>query len=280
MAETVERAARGPAHGSRTRRRHGAGDWIRLVLRGLGQLLITAGVIVLLFVVYEVYVTDYFTHRAQHRVQTALRTEWRHDRTDPLLTLPGTSGPGVPDGTGIAFLYIPRLGSDFSWAIVEGTTDRDLAKGPGHYTWSQLPGQKGNFAIAGHRVGKGEPFLNLDHLRPGDPVLVQTESRWFVYTVLGAPGDIGRPAPGSPYGLPGRVTVSPADGGVTAAVPGDPTARPRYRLMTLTTCTPKFTAAHRLVVYARLTRTVRAGPGLAMPEPLRHAFYLPSTEGS
>lgn len=282
MADTVEKAAPGPS--PRRGRPSSWADWVRFGLRGLGQLLITAGVIVLLFVVYEVYVTNFFAHREQHEVQTALRTEWQHDvtahRRDPLLALPGSTGPRLPDGTGIAFLYIPRLGSDYSWAIVQGISNSDLEKGPGHYPWTQLPGQVGNFAVAGHRVGKGEPFLNLDHLQPGDPVIVQTQSRWFVYTVLGSPDDIEQAAAGSPYQLPGREIVDPGDGVVVDPVPNDPTGRPRFRLMTMTTCNPKFTAENRMVVFARLTRTVSAGGSLAMPAALRHQYYAQTTGGS
>ena len=126
----------------------------------------------------------------------------------------------MPDGTGIAFLYMPRLGSDYAWAIVQGTTDADLEKGPGHYVGTALPGQVGNFAVAGHRVGKGEPFLNLDHLQAGDTVIVQTESKWFVYRVKGMQHNNIDSTDSD--GIPGREIVSPSDGDVLDAVPDHP----------------------------------------------------------
>jgi sortase A len=229
------------------------GDVVRLMLRGLGELLITLGFVVLLFALYEVYVSNYFAHEQQVRVRTALAKEWTHGR-DPLRSLPGGAVASLPVGAGIANLYIPRLGRDYAWTIVQGTGDADLEKGPGHYRFSALPGQVGNFAIAGHRVGKGEPFLNLDHLRPRDAVVVETESRWYVYRVL--------PSSGTPDGVPWREIVDPGDGAVVAPVPDHPTLHATARFMTMTTCHPKFTAAQRMVVHAVLVRSVpRTSPG-------------------
>jgi sortase A len=277
MVDTAEGTAPEPAAPGRPDRTWG--DRARFVLRGLGQLLITLGVIVALFVVYEVYVTNYFSHQAQQKVQHALHQQWVQDvqqgKRDPLLPLPGNSGPSLPDGQGIAFLYIPRLGSDYGQAIVEGTSDADLEKGPGHYTWSQLPGQKGNFAVAGHRVGKGEPFLNLDHLQSGDAVIVQTESQWFVYRVMGPAGDIE--APDRRYhDVPGREIVEPSDGAVTDPVPDHPGLAPTRALLTMTTCNPKFTAQNRMVVHAMLAHSVPALSGkdrFTMPDSIRHTYY-------
>src|SRR5664279_3643171 len=165
MVDAVDAAAQDPAPSGPPPRTWG--DRARFVLRGVGQTLITAGVVVLLFVVYEVYVTNYFAHEQQQKVRASVKHEWTDTVQDPLLPLPGEKAPALADGKGIAFLYIPRLGRDYSWAIVEGTSGSDLEKGPGHYPGTALPGDLGNFGVAGHRVGKGEPFLNLDQLRPG-----------------------------------------------------------------------------------------------------------------
>jgi sortase A len=245
------------------------GDRVRLVLRGLGQLLITAGVVVLLFVVYEVYVTNYFSHQEQQHVRTALKQQWQQAPDDPLLPLPGQAAPSLPEGKGLAYLYIPRLGRDFGWAIVEGTSAGDLEKGPGHYTGTALPGQVGNFGIAGHRVGKGEPFLNLDHLQAGDSVIVQTESQWFVYKVKGT--DHGNIDSTDADGVPGREIVDPGDGDVLDPVPDHPGRTPTEALLTMTTCHPKFTATRRMVIHAVLVQKVKAH-GLAMPAAIK-ALY-------
>ncbi len=228
------------------------GDKVRFVVRGIGQTLITAGLVVLLFVVYEVYVTNYFADQAQTKVKHALTKYWQNHK-DPLLTLPDGKVAKLATGVGIANLYIPRLGRDFARTIVEGTSDADLAKGPGHYESTALPGQLGNFAVAGHRVGKGEPFLNLDQLRAGDAVIVETESHWYVYRVKGANGDI---TAADSDGIPGREIVAPGDATVLLAVPDHLDTRPDEALMTMTTCHPKFTAAKRMIVYSQLRQTL------------------------
>lgn len=241
------------------RPRRTLGDTVRFVLRGIGQTLITAGLVVLLFVVYEVWITNITSVRANRRLESRITREWQRG-DDPLLPLPGGTNPTITLGTGIANLYMPRLGRHYHFALVEGVDQSDLAIGPGHYPGTALPGEVGNFAVAGHRVGKGEPFLNLDRLRSGDAVIVETRSWWYVYRVK------GHPAGGNPQnstdadGLPGREIVDPSDGAVLLPVPDHPGARPTERLMTMTTCHPKFTAAQRMIVYAVFrSKTRRVG---------------------
>ena len=238
-----------------------AGDRVRFFLRGIGQTLITAGCVVLLFVVYEVYVTNWFSHREQTKVHNALEDEWASG--DDPLALPGGDQSGIPLGSGIANIYIPRFGRDFAFTIVQGTDEGSLAKGPGHYVNTALPGDVGNFAVAGHRVGKGEPFLNLDHLRPGDSVIIETKTSWYVYQVL---GDVKRNdlSARDGNGVPGREIVSPSDGRVLLPIPDQPGQKPTNndRYLTMTTCHPKFTANQRMIVHALLLAkltTPRAG---------------------
>src|SRR3954451_10615003 len=211
----------------------GAGpDRVRFVLRGIGQTLITLGLVVLLFVVYEVWITNLFAAREQSKVTDALKQEWQQNK-DPLLPLPGNKDPSIPLGSGIGILYIPRLGRDFHFTIVQGDTvpsDAQLEKGPAHYKDTALPGQIGNFAGAGHRVGKGEPFLNLDKLRSGDAVIVETRTKWYVYRVLGQPAGqnpekVHQDVPiagGDTVSLPGRVIIDPSQGEVLDPVPTAP----------------------------------------------------------
>jgi sortase A len=246
-----------------------AGDRVRFVLRGLGQTLITLGLVVLLFVVYELWVTNIFAARAQHEVRTEYQRVLAGQADDPLvgkLSLPGGAQARILIGSGIANLYIPRLGKDYAFTVVEGTDDQSLEKGPGHYAGTALPGQRGNFAMAGHRVGKGEPFLNIDRLQPGDPVVVETKNSWFVYRVLGDPASHDLSATGTD-GVPGREIVDPGDVAVIAPVPDHPGATPSESLLTMTTCHPKFDASRRLIVHAKLVRIVSHAGG-ALPKEL------------
>jgi sortase A len=244
----------GPRHGGT---KMNTGDRVRFVLRGIGQTLITCGLVVLLFVVYEVYVTNIFAHQAQSKVHTALEKEWAQGQ-NPLLPLPGSTSVTIATGTGIANIYIPRLGKDFGFTVVEGTDDGDLEKGPGHYLHTALPGAVGNFAVAGHRVGKGEPFLNLDKLKPGDAVIIETKTSWYVYKIN---GDVktGNLSAATPNNLVGSQVVNPSDGNVILPVPDNPGATPIQKLITLTTCTPKFSASQRLILHGTLD------PSLTVP---------------
>jgi sortase A len=245
-------------------------ELVRTTLRGVGQTLVTLGLVVLLFVVYEVWVTNIFAHAAQHKVHTALENKWA-DGVDPL---PGAGTSGIPLGTGIANLYIPRLGRDYAFTIVEGSNDASLEKGPGHYVGTALPGQVGDFAVAGHRVGKGEPFLNIDHLKPGDTVIVETLKDWYVYSVLGD-ATTGNLAARDSNGVPGREIVDPSQNQVILPIPDKPGAKPDANnpadyYMTMTTCHPKFTAKQRMIVHAKLTTSLpklKSGKGYATTMP-------------
>jgi sortase A len=232
------------------------GDKVRLVLRGVGQTLITLGLVVLLFVVYEVWVTNIFARNENDKVAQKLEQVWENPN---VVTLPGGGAGTIALGTGVANIYIPRFGPDYHWTIVEGTGQDELEKGPGHYVNTAAPGQVGNFGVAGHRVGKGEPFLNLDKLRVGDTVIVETKASWFVYDVLGAtPGgnprdsDSAVKVAGGTVQVPGQEIVPPSAGRVLLPVPNNAHAKPAAKLMTLTTCHPKFTAAKRMIVHATL----------------------------
>jgi sortase A len=105
--------------------------------------------------------------------------------------------------------------------------------------------------VAGHRVGKGEPFLNLDKLKPGDSVIIETETSWYVYKIKGDVGT-GNLAVSTPDGIPGSQVVDPSDGNVILPVPDQPSATPTEKLITLTTCTPKFSASSRLIFHGVL----------------------------
>jgi sortase A len=236
----------------------GRTDVILLTLRGIGQTLITAGLVILLFVVYEVWVSNLFANAKQSAVHKTFEQQIVSG-DNPLVggqsALPGSGAGTIPTGTGIANIYMPRLGSDYHFTIVEGTDDADLEKGPGHYTGTALPGQVGNFAVAGHRVGKGEPFLNLDQLQPGDAVVIETVTNWYVYTVLGDTTTGNLATPGVD-GVVGREIVKPSDVNVILPVPDHQGTAPTTALLTLTTCTPKFSATDRMIVHGSLTRTI------------------------
>ncbi len=241
---------------------------LRTVGRGLSQTLITAGLVILLFVVYQLWVTDVFAARAQDQLADQIQDQWADTPTveappvaappvaappvaPPPVEPPPVEPPVAPAGDPIAILHIPRLAEGYSRVVVEGASEADLKQGPGHYPDTAMPGQPGNFAVAGHRVGRGSPFLDLDRMRPGDPIVVETDDAWLVYRVLGDPasGDFDT----DPSGIPGRRIVRPTDVSVIAPTPGGPAAgEATDAYLTLTTCHPKYSARQRLVIHARL----------------------------
>jgi sortase (surface protein transpeptidase) len=237
-----------------------------------GEVLITFGLVVLLFVFYEVYVTNWLSAGKQHDATSALDNRWKDD--PPTVDEPNgrTAKPRVAEGQGFAKFYVPSFGSDFTFTVVEGTNEADLAIGPGHYTGTPLPGEPGNFSVAGHRVGKGAPFNDLDLLQSCDAIVVETQADWFVYRVLPFAGEVAGWAAGKgsrpqcagvkPLGglydrTTGQQIVRPTQGDVIGTVPNRPGAQPapgqEASLITLTTCHPKFSAAQRLIVHGVLT---------------------------
>ncbi len=240
--ETGWPTSAGPVRYGRPRRR---GDLVRALVRGFGQTLVTAGLVVLLFVVYQLWVTDLLNGLRQGELSDALQAEWGDSG--------GTFTPGAIDvavGQPFAVVHVPRLGEDYAQVVLEGTGTDELAEGPGHYVDTAMPGEQGNFAVAGHRVGRGSPFLDLDRMRPGDPIVVETAEGWFTYRVLGDPatGDFADPS-----GIPGQHIVTPDEVDVISPTPNaTPDVPASGAYLTLTTCHPKYSARQRLIVHAEL----------------------------
>ncbi|MFB9906575.1 class E sortase [Allokutzneria oryzae] len=252
----------------------------RVVVRSIGELLITAGLVVLLFVFYEVYVTDWLSAGKQSDATVALDDRWKAQE-DPQRKTQFEVG----DGEGFAKIRIPKFGPDYVYTVLEGTTDKILEVGPGHYKGSAFPGQQGNFAVAGHRVGKGAPFNDIDLLDPCDAIVVETSDSWYVYRMLPLAGQIKEwdktkaanekcqrvgtlrtnGADGGPYGKTvGQEIVLPSQNGVIAPVPNRPDvqvpAGQQASLITLTTCHPRFSARQRLIVHGVLTHQYPKDP--------------------
>jgi LPXTG-site transpeptidase (sortase) family protein len=128
--------------------------------------------------------------------------------------------------------------------VVEGVTQKDLRYAPGHYPGTAKPGKIGNFSVAGHR--NRATFWRLDELRPGDAVVVEDKTDWYVYEVSSTE------------------VVRPTQVEVVAPVPDRPGVAPTTAMLTLTTCNPKFNNYQRLIVHAKLSRAQpKSGPAPA-----------------
>jgi LPXTG-site transpeptidase (sortase) family protein len=281
------------------------GGAVRTVIRGIGQALITLGVVVLLFVVYEVYITDIFGEQKQAAATEALDAQWAGSATGggtAVTTVVQTAGAtalvdaskqatdpakrkknyNTTLGEGFAKIYVPAFGADYVFTIVEGTDPDDLYVGPGHYADTQFPGQQGNFAVAGHRVSKGSPFNDLGLLASCDSLVIETQDDWFVYRVLPMQDEVatwtttkrdhcaGVNVQEGQYAQAfGRTIVDPGDYQVVLPVPGvDSLAVPKNaeRLITLTTCHPQFSDAQRMIIHGVLVKSYAKAAGFVPPE--------------
>ncbi|MEO6468348.1 MAG: sortase, partial [Acidimicrobiia bacterium] len=210
-----------------------------------GTALRNLGILLLLFVAFQLWGTSALEHRDQAKLrrsfqvalasQVAPSTALPADADPSTVTTPTTvvAPPAAPSGAAAAVIKIPKIGVE--QAVVEGTGVGDLRKGPGHYRNTPLPGQPGNAAIAGHRTTYGAPFNRIDELAPGDPILVSTLQGNFKYVVSEAP-----------------FPVSPSK--------NDVLFNKDDNRLTLTTCHPKYSAAKRLIVVAKLAPNETPAP--------------------
>ena len=214
------------------------------VLGAIGRVCITAGVLILLFVAYQLWGTGIREAQAQNDLEsefeqviggedddgdddtTTLPDTGTVDPSDPTDTT-ATAGPPPPppaEGDAMAQIRIPAI--DVDKIVVEGVQVSDLKRGPGHYPDSPLPGQPGNAAIAGHRTTYGAPFNRLDELTAGDEILVTTVQGSFRYEVRE------------------QLIVNPDQVEVLDDFGDD--------RLTLTACHPKYSARQRIVIVAAL----------------------------
>ncbi|WP_230686467.1 class E sortase [Catellatospora vulcania] len=201
------------------------GSVVRTTLRGTGELMITFGLIILLFAGYEVWGKTAIVDAHQSELEQALN--WDEPTVGPTPTASAAPPLAPLPGNAVAKLYLPSLKKH--WVVVQGVTQRDIRYAPGHYPNSAMPGQKGNFSVAGHR--NRATFWDLDKLHAGDKIVVETKSAFYVYEVVK------------------QRIVLPTAVEVVRAVP--PTME-AGKLITLTTCNPKFDNYQRLIIHGKL----------------------------
>ena len=204
----------------------------------LGELLITGGVIVLGFLGWQVWINDIIVGTEQTHEAAVLSDNWQKgeavvaapvDRPDPGM-------PQIDEAPGnaerFANLIIPRFGADYTRPIAEGIgVDDVLAFGIGHYPDTAMPGDVGNFAVAGHRTGWGAPLADIVNLQVGDSIYIETEAGWYRYIFRSME-----------YVMPTGVEVLEP---VPTIIGQDPTDR----IITITSCNPPLTAAERIAAY-------------------------------
>ncbi len=228
-----------------------------------GEVLVTLGVVIGLFVAWELWWTDIGANRAQADIVDGLG--WENSTVDhpfvmvgptvsasddPAASVERTDPPTVlsepAHATTFATMYVPRWGYDYVKPVSQGTDKKGVLNplGIGHYSGSAMPGGWGNFAVAGHRTTYGKPFNRIEELGVGDVIVIRTQFVWYVYRVTSTE------------------IVAPSNVGVIAPVPDQPGAEPNGRYLTLTTCHPQYSAAKRYIVHGEL------------------AYWMPSVSGT
>ena len=216
---------------------------MRVFVRAVSELCITAGSLIVLFVAYVLFWTGVKADTVMDHQIDQLQSEWSKGSVrQPKVTAGASAAPVAPapyrEGRPFAIMYIPRLGFTWNKPVLEGTGGGTLKKGLGHYATTARLGQEGNFSVAGHRRTYGDPFKDFPRLRRGDAVVLTDGTTWFTYRI-----DKG------PY------KTVPTDIEVIDPVPRTSGYTRPGRYLTLTTCDPEWGHSHRLIVWAHLDST-------------------------
>ncbi|MCW4385820.1 class E sortase [Salinibacterium sp. SYSU T00001] len=245
----------------RDRRRRGRG---LAVVGVLGELFLTAGVLVLLFLGWQLWLNDIIVGNEQRDAAIEFAEELAsappatpEPSAEPEPDAEPSEEPGLAEpvstispvmNEGFATLYVPRFGADYVRVIGEGVSLSSVLNrsslGVGHYPQTQLPGELGNFALAAHRTTWGAPFGSIGELQLGDKIYVQTADGWYTYAFRNLE-----------YVLPSGV-------GVLEPVPQAPGVPAGERYITLTSCNPRFSASERIIAYGVLESWHPAAEGI------------------
>ena len=228
----------------------------------LGELLLTLGVLLLLFLVWQLWWTDVVADREQSGIIDGLEQEW--GEIDPEQIAPRQEGPPpVPETPGDTMvwgkMHVPAFDRT-EFPLAEGVSLEEVlnVKGAGHYPETALPGEVGNFSVAGHRNTYGRVFEDIARLEGGDAIVVETADAFYVYEVTES------------------LIVMPQDVEVIAPTPGEPGVEPTEQMLTLTACHPMFSARERYIVHAEFAYWTDREDGI--PEALATGDGAPGSE--
>jgi sortase A len=208
------------------------------VLGVIGDTLITAGVLVLLFIVWQQWFNDLVVAKQHEAQSAAISRSFGEVKTPEVKPATGWGDPKVSpqpaNATPFGVMYVPRFGPTYAVPMGGGTTTAGTLDtiGIGHYDNTQMPGQIGNFAVAGHRTTYGAPFNKIATLQVGDKIYLETADGWYTYTFR----DLAY--------------VKPTQVSVLDQVPDSPGATATDRVMTMTSCNPMYSATERIVAFS------------------------------
>lgn len=215
------------------------------VIGVLGELLLTAGVLILLFLGWQLWWNDAIMAGQQSSAASDLSAKWLEEGRAQRGDAPAPADYGEPvvgagnhaNGEAFAVMYVPRFGEGSQRRIAEGVgldVLNSTELGVGHYPGTQLPGQVGNFAIASHRSAYGGGMHEIEQFQLGDAIYIQTQDGWYTYRFRDFE------------------YVTPETVEVLAPVPHQPELQPTDRIITLTTCNPLYSTDERIIAYGVL----------------------------
>ncbi|MDO4792056.1 MAG: class E sortase [Buchananella hordeovulneris] len=218
----------------------------------VGELLMTAGVLLALFVFWQLFWTTWQAQTTMEQGLVHFREEVAQGETPTEVAPEQIKRRDEPpvyqradDYAIFGTIHVPKW-NHMAIPLAEGTYAGGLLDlgYAGHYSDTQQPGELGNFAVAGHRQTAGHNFRDVHKLVPGDPVIVETKDAWLVYRVFS------------------HEIVDPSEVEVVAPVPRHPEQTPTKRLMTMTTCDPEWGNSHRYIVYTEFDYWLPRDAGL------------------
>lgn len=234
-----------------------------------GELFLTAGVVLLLFVSWQMWIGDMIIGSQKQAEAAALAEQWARDaeaappaddtvEPDPS-ALADPSAPAIvpvmdepASGSEFALMYVPRFGADWQFTIANGTAKKSIldAGDIGHYPGSAMPGADGNMALAAHRWTSGAPFDPVDKLVIGDALVIQTPDGWYTYRFRNVE------------------YVQDTQVEVLNPVPHQLDMAPNGKYLTLTSCAPKLNMLERIISYAVFEEftPASAGPPASLTE--------------
>ncbi|GAB3226242.1 hypothetical protein GCM10027447_16250 [Glycomyces halotolerans] len=228
------------------RHRGAVATGVRRTVRGVGETLITFGVIVLLYAAYEVFGVSGEINDNQESLSSELDIAWQQN--EEAVAEESVDGAPIPElGDAFARMWAPDIRPE-SWTLVEGTELSDIEYAPGRHLDGAYPGEQGNFTLAGHNVPA--IFQKIRDLEPGDKVVIETKEYFYVYEVQE------------------HVVVDETQVEILTPVPRQPGVAPGpddYWL-TMFTCHPLWDNYERYVVFSQLTETYERDPEGELPD--------------
>ncbi len=203
--------------------------------------MVLAGVALLGYAAWELYGTTIVSKQRQQDATSKIEKAWNSGQAEATTEF----------GSAEALIEIPRFGEDYRIPVLEGTSDRALGAGFGHFSGTAGPGEFGNFALAGHRITHGEPLRDLPKLREGDEIRVLTREKTYVYALTSDGDDLI--VPFTSVWVTDPLPDNPDRGGV------EPEQAAGQSLITLTTCSELFHTDNRMIAFGKLVAEEPAG---------------------